>query len=156
MVRYFLEFSMKSRILLLIGALLIITPQLNGCVGTMVQRANDLTARITGADDPNNKGFMAESGRLSNAMANGGMALLEGKPVEGVTAPAPAAAVAPMPVAKVASPAPKPAPKPAANKKATVSASSVQPVAATPADQRAAKPAKVAPKKPPVEDKKPG
>lgn len=143
---------MKSRILLLIGALLIITPQLNGCVGTMVQRANDLTARITGADDPNNKGFMAESGRLSNAMANGGMALLEGKPVEGVTAPAPAAAVAPMPVAKVASPAPKPA----ANKKATVSASSVQPVAATPADQRAVKPAKVAPKKPLLEDKKPG
>lgn len=147
---------MKSRILLLIGALLIITPQLNGCVGTMVQRVNNVVDNMTGANDANNQSFMARSGRVSRQQSELGMSLLPSQTPEVVT-PVPAAApvVAPAPVTKTAT-TPAPKAKIAAKKPTTVPTSSVQPVAATPADQRAAKPAKVAPKKPPVEDKKPG
>ncbi|MBP9728332.1 MAG: hypothetical protein KBD27_03060 [Candidatus Moranbacteria bacterium] len=60
---------MKSRIWLLCGALAL-TAGLSGCgatLGGLVDTSKRWTAKLTGADDPNNTGALATMGRMQNA-----------------------------------------------------------------------------------------
>lgn len=104
---------MKSnRLLLLCGALAVVTA-LGGCA-SVVETSKYWTARLTGADDPNNTGLLARAGRLQNEGTDAAAALVAGvKPAartgESVSdaVPIPAAVVEPVVVpTAVSAPAP--------------------------------------------------
>lgn len=106
----------KSRIVLL-GALVSLL-SLTGC-GTfsgLVDTGKAWTAKLTGADDPNNKGLMATAGRANIAGIDAAAEVAGVKPE---AAPAPAATPAiETPVVAVSTPAsPAPAAAPAPTKK---------------------------------------
>lgn len=142
MARYFLEFSMKSRILLLIGALAV-SAALSGCAvaGRMAETAGGILNRISGDRGNAASQTVGAVGDLytkvgqsvSNDGANGVSA--PSASVEVVSAAAPAAAPAPVAKTATAPTSAKAKAKPAAKKPTT---SSVQPVAATSVDQKAA------------------
>lgn len=144
MARYFLEFSMKSRILLLIGALAI-TPTLDGCAvaGHMAEKVGGILNRIAG---DRNSAVSQTVGAVGDLYTKVGQSVSDTN-ASGTGAPVVSAEAVPppmivnVPVTKAATvPVPaKPNPKAAAKKPPT---SSIQPVAATPADQPAAKPKK--------------
>lgn len=103
---------MKSnRLLLLCGALAVVTA-LGGCA-SVVETSKYWTARLTGADDPNNTGLLARAGRLQNEgtdaaalVAGVKPAARTGEPVSDAV-PIPAAVVEPVVVpTAVSAPAP--------------------------------------------------
>lgn len=130
---------MKKRVLLLCGALAVVTT-LYGCA-SIIETSKSMVSKLTGADDPNNKGLLARAGRLQNEGTDA-VAGAVGIKTEAVvttpeamtTAPTPAEqpAVTPIPVTTVA-PAPEPAVKKAPAKKVTTTqSSSVKPVSTSP------------------------
>ncbi len=129
---------MKSRIWLLCGALAV-TFSLSGCalVTKSMELGKSFTAKLTGADDPNNTSALAKMGRLQNDLTDQAAGVVgmksadsappvalasETAPTSVVTETAPVA-VAPAPVASAAKKAPA--------KKVATKPSSIKPVADT-------------------------
>ncbi len=130
---------MKStRFLLLCGALAVVFSSLSGCalVTKSMELGKSFTAKLTGADDPNNTSALAKMGRLQNDLTDQAAGAVGMKsadatpPVALATETAPTVAVKEtVPVA--VTPAPAPAIKKAPAKKVVTKPSSVKTVADT-------------------------